>query len=70
MKDIFHDLYNLVMLIIVFNSAVYGIYYWEGFRGLVEKLCPPLTGWQFNPNGIFLARFYGMRHFSGFEAAV
>lgn len=52
-KGIFHDLYNLVMLIIVFNSAVYGIYYWEGFRGLVEKLCPPLTGWQFNRTVFF-----------------
>ena len=52
-KGIFHDLYNLVMLIIVFNSAVYGSYYWEGFRGLVEKLCPPLTGWQFNRTVFF-----------------
>lgn len=52
-KDIFHDLYNLLMLVIVFNSAVYGIYYWEGFRGLVEKLCPPLTGWQFNRTVFF-----------------
>ncbi len=52
-KGIFHDLYNLLMLVIVFNSAVYGIYYWEGFRGLVEKLCPPLTGWQFNRTVFF-----------------
>lgn len=52
-KGIFHDLYNLLMLVIVFNSAVYGIYYWESFRGLVEKLCPPLTGWQFNRTVFF-----------------
>lgn len=52
-KGIFHDLYNLLMLVIVFNSAVYGIYYWENFRGLVEKLCPPLTGWQFNRTVFF-----------------
>lgn len=52
-KGIFHDIYNLLMLAIVFNSVVYGIYYWEGFRGLVEKLCPPLTGWQFNRTVFF-----------------
>ncbi len=52
-RGIFHDLYNLLMLVIVFNSAVYGIYYWESFRGLVEKLCPPLTGWQFNRTVFF-----------------
>lgn len=52
-KGIFHDLYNLLMLIIVFNSVIYGIYYWEGFRNLVEALCPPLTGWQFNRTVFF-----------------
>ena len=53
MKDIFHDLYNLLMLILVFNSIVYGIYYWEGFRNVVEAICPPLTGWQFNRTVFF-----------------
>ena len=47
-KGIFRDVYNLLMLVLVFNSAVYGIYYWEPFRNLVETVCPPLTGWQFN----------------------
>lgn len=47
-KEIFHDRYNLLMLLLVFNSVIYGIYYWEPLRNLVEKLCPPLTGWQFN----------------------
>lgn len=47
-RGIFHDVYNLVMLALVFNSVVYGIYYWEGFRGVLETICPPLTGWQFN----------------------
>ena len=41
---IFRDVFNLLMLVLVFNSVVYGIYYWEGFRGLVEMICPPLTG--------------------------
>ena len=52
-KGIFHDLYNLLMLILVFNSIVYGIYYWEGFRNVVESICPPLTGWQFNRTVFF-----------------
>ncbi|GFI46776.1 hypothetical protein IMSAGC019_02096 [Lachnospiraceae bacterium] len=52
-RGIFHDLYNLLMLVLLFNSVVYGIYYWEGFRGLVEALCPPLTGWQFNRTVFF-----------------
>lgn len=52
-KGIFCDLYNLLMLVLVFNSVVYGIYYWEGFRSFVEKLCPPLTGWQFNRTVFF-----------------
>lgn len=52
-KGIFHDLYNLLMLILVFNSIVYGIYYWEGFRNVVEAILPPLTGWQFNRTVFF-----------------
>lgn len=53
LKGIFHDLYNLLMLVLVFNSIVYGIYYWEGFRRIVETICPPLTGWQFNRTVFF-----------------
>lgn len=52
-KGIFHDLYNLLALILLFNSVVYGIYYWEGFRKVVETICPPLTGWQFNRTVFF-----------------
>ena len=55
-KGIFHDLYNLLMLVLVFNSVVYGIYYWEGFRRVIETICPPLTGWQFNRT-IFFSPF-------------
>ncbi|MBQ8597596.1 MAG: hypothetical protein IJ409_07410 [Lachnospiraceae bacterium] len=52
-KAIFCDVYNLLMLVLVFNSVVYGIYYWEGFRGIIETVCPPLTGWQFNRTVFF-----------------
>lgn len=47
-RAIFHDWYNLLMVILVFNSLIYGIYYLEPVRNVVEFLCPPLTGWQFN----------------------
>ncbi|MBE5859937.1 MAG: hypothetical protein E7301_07410 [Butyrivibrio sp.] len=47
-KGIFKDIYNFFMLLIVFNSFVYGIYYSEAMRNLVAFLVPPLTGWQFN----------------------
>ena len=52
-KGIFCDVFNLLMLILVFNSVVYGIYYWEGFRSIIETICPPLTGWQFNRTVFF-----------------
>lgn len=52
-RGIFHDLYNLLMLVLIFNSLVYGIYYWESFRKVVETICPPLTGWQFNRTVFF-----------------
>ncbi len=47
-KEIFHDSFNFLILVLLFNSFVYGIYYFESFRSLIEALCPPLTGWQFN----------------------
>jgi hypothetical protein len=39
---------NWVLLLIVFNCLVYGLYNLEVFRNLVETLLPPLTGFQFN----------------------
>lgn len=47
-KKIFHDLFNLIMLFILFNSVIYGLYDCGPLRTLVEKLVPPLVGWQFN----------------------
>ena len=55
-KGIFSDLYNLIMLILVFNSLIYGLYYFEPFRRLFETLVPPLKGWQFNRT-IFFSPF-------------
>ena len=52
-KGIFHDIYNLLMLVLVFNSVVYGIYNWGAFRGLVETMIPLLKGFQFNRTVFF-----------------
>lgn len=47
-KKIVHDPFNFVMLFLVFNSVIYGLYDFEPLRTLVETLIPPLQGWQFN----------------------
>lgn len=47
-KRIFHDLFNFIMLFLLFNSVVYGLYDFEPLRTLVETIVPPLEGWQFN----------------------
>ena len=47
-KKIFHDRFNFIMLFIIFNSLIYGLYDCEPIRSLVETLIPPLQGWQFN----------------------
>ncbi len=52
-RKIFHDTFNFVMLFILFNSIVYGLYDFEPLRSLVEKLVPPLKGWQFNRTFFF-----------------
>lgn len=47
-KQIWKDPFNLTLAFIVFNSAVYALYYWEPMRDLFETLLPPLKGFQFN----------------------
>ncbi|MDD6812015.1 MAG: DUF6044 family protein [Lachnospiraceae bacterium] len=47
-KLIFHDTFNFVMLFLLFNSLIYGLYDFEPLRTLVETIVPPLEGWQFN----------------------
>ena len=47
-KKIFHDPFNFIMLFILFNCVVYGLYDCEPLRSFVEMLVPPLKGWQFN----------------------
>ncbi len=45
--------FALLLLFILFNCAIYGLYYQETFRGIVETLLPPLKGWQFNRTVFF-----------------
>lgn len=51
--QILHDRFNFVMLFLLFNCSVYGLYDCAPVRNLVEKLVPPLTGWQFNRTVFF-----------------
>ncbi|MDE6406794.1 MAG: hypothetical protein K2M20_14215 [Lachnospiraceae bacterium] len=52
-KAIFRDPLNLLMVFLLFNCVVYGLYDFEPLRTLVEKLIPPLEGWQFNRTVFF-----------------
>lgn len=44
---IYTDAFNLTVLFILFNCAVYALYFWEPLRGLVETVLPPLKGFQY-----------------------
>lgn len=52
-KKIIRDPFNPVAVFIVFNCVVYGLYDFEPLRSLVERLVPPLEGWQFNRTVFF-----------------
>lgn len=47
-RKLYRDPFNLLMLFLLFNCVVYGLYDFEPLRSLVETLIPPLEGWQFN----------------------
>jgi len=46
-KKITSDIFNLLFLFILFNSVIYGIYYFKPLRDLITKLLPPLEGFQY-----------------------
>lgn len=52
-RMVLHDRFNFVMLFLVFNSIIYGLYDCGPIRRLVETLVPPLEGWQFNRTVFF-----------------
>ena len=47
------DPFNRIMLFILFNCVVYGLYNCGPVRTLVETILPPLKGWQFNRTVFF-----------------
>ncbi len=52
-KRILTDPINLVMLWIIFNVLIFGLYQFAPFRHLFEMLVPPLTGFEFARTGLF-----------------
>ncbi len=52
-KKILSDPINLVMLWIIFNVLIFGLYQYEPFRHLFETLIPPLTGFEFARTAYF-----------------
>ncbi len=53
--NIYADVFNITVLFIVFNCAVYALYFWEPLRVLVETLLPPLKGFQYGRTIFFNA---------------
>ncbi len=57
------DVFYVAIAFIVFNCAVYALYFWEPLRNLVETVLPPLKGFQygrtifFNPFAWYFAFF-------------
>ena len=52
-KKILADPINLVMLWIIFNVLIFGLYQFAPFRHLFEMLVPPLTGFEFARTAYF-----------------
>ena len=52
-KKILTDPINLVMLWIIFNVLIFGLYQYAPFRHLFEALIPPLTGFEFARTAYF-----------------
>lgn len=47
-KRLLCDPFDFIMLFIIANAVIYGLYYQEALRTFVETIVPPLKGWQFN----------------------
>ncbi len=52
-KDILKEHVNLVMLWIIFNVLIFGLYQFAPFRHLFEMIVPPLTGFEFARTAYF-----------------
>lgn len=49
------DTFNLAFFFILFNCIVYALYFWEPLRSIVERLLPPLKGFQYGRTIFFNA---------------
>ncbi len=52
-KEIWSDPVNLIMIWIIFNVLIFGLYQFAPFRHLFEMLVPPLTGFEFARTAYF-----------------
>ncbi|SFC17193.1 DUF6044 family protein [Butyrivibrio sp. YAB3001] len=52
-EKILHEPINLLMLWVIFNVLIFGLYQYEPFRHLFELLVPPLTGFEFARTAYF-----------------
>jgi len=52
-NEIFKSPFNLIILILIFDSFIYGMYTFKPMRDLVETLVPPLSGFQFDRTSFF-----------------
>ena len=52
-KKIVKDPLNWVVVVIILNGVVYGLYNSEAVRDLFETVIPPLSGFQFGRTGFF-----------------
>lgn len=52
-RRILTDPFNLILLFIIFNCVIYGLYFYKPVRDLFETVIPPLKGWQYNRTVFF-----------------
>lgn len=52
-RNITKEPINLIMLFIIFNCLIFGLYEFEPFRKLVETIVPKLTGFEFARTAYF-----------------
>ena len=52
-SDLLKDKFILIIFMIMINCLIYGLYFWEPFRTLIEKMLPPVKGLQFNRTVFF-----------------
>lgn len=52
-KAVFTDVFNWILLALIFNSVIYGLNQYTPFCEIIEILCPPLKGLQLSRTHMF-----------------